>query len=58
MSDGFTDIREHMVKQAEFENKIKDAKVKRDKAILSGNQKDYNEAILADLDLIMMKLGI
>jgi len=58
MSDGFEDIREQKAKQAELEHKTRDAKLKRDKAEKTGSQKDFQDAVLANLDIINAKLGI
>ncbi len=56
--DGFEDLREQAAKQAVLTLKAADAKTKRDKAKESGNTKDFQDAVLADLDLIKAKLGI
>jgi len=58
MNDGFEDIREQKTIQAELEQKIKDAKAKREKAKQTGTAKDFQDAVLADLDVIKVKLGI
>lgn len=56
--DDVSDLKEHARKQAEFEQKVKAAKEKREKARQTGTQKDFQDAILADLDAIKAKLGI
>lgn len=56
--DGFDDIREQKAKQAVLSQKTADAKAKRNKAQQSGSQKDFQDAVLADLDAIKARLGI
>lgn len=45
-------------REMELTAKISGGKAKIDKYNLSGNQKDFQDAILADLDVIKTKLGI
>jgi len=58
MNDGFEDIRIAAQKKADLEQKTKDANTKREKAQQSGNSKDFQDAVLADLNAIKAKLGM
>ncbi len=56
--DGFDDLRKLASQQADLDQKVNDAKAKRVKAQQSGSQKDFQDAVLAELDAIKAKLGM